>query len=82
MSFEEEFSVLWKQYRQKQDENDKARDEAFRLEGMKGLDSEFDVIFKNNIREYNRRLVLLKVKYGKELDEGDKELYNRVKNQA
>jgi hypothetical protein len=41
-----------------------------------------DALHREDTKEYNRRLVLLKVKHGKELDEGDKELYDRIKNQS
>jgi hypothetical protein len=77
MSFEEEFAILGAWRRQKTQEYD----EALRKEGNKGLDSKYDVIRKQDIKEYHRRLVFLKVQYNWELDERDKELYERIKNQ-
>jgi hypothetical protein len=79
VSFEEEFEILKAWYRQKCDENNEAFSEALHRGEIKGLDCELDAQHREDIKEYNRRLVLLKVKYGKELDEGDKELYDRIK---
>jgi hypothetical protein len=78
VNFEEEFEILANWYRQKVKEYIKASNE----EEIKGLDSELDALHREDTEEYNRRLVLLKAKYGEEMDEGDKELYERIKDQA
>jgi hypothetical protein len=78
VNFEEEYKALWAWY----DQRCNLYFEALRRGDRNGLDSEHDGWHKKDTKEFNRRLILLKVKYGRELDEGDKELYDRIKNQS
>ena len=75
MSFEEEFEILASWYRQKVKEYLEASEKTEVLE----LDSELNALHREDTKEYNRRLTLLRVKYGKELDEWDKEFLSSTK---
>jgi hypothetical protein len=60
MSFEEEYEELWKWFRQKTEEYL----EACSKDTTEGFDSPLDIVRKLDVKEYNRRLVALKEKYG------------------
>jgi hypothetical protein len=81
MNYEEEKKTLGEWFKQNHHENDKAHREAWSRGEIRGLDSEFGLKTKQINTEYNRRLVLLKAKYGKELSAGEKEIYESVKDQ-
>jgi hypothetical protein len=61
MSYEEEKEALWEWYMQKIREYI----EVSKQEYQKGyLDSEADVLYRENNKEFNRRLAALREKYG------------------
>jgi hypothetical protein len=81
VSFEEESKVLLELYNQKFDENSKARREADLRGELRGLDSRFDLISQKCTYEFKRELVLLKVKYGIELNDWERKFYDHIKDQ-
>jgi hypothetical protein len=62
MSYDEEFKALWKWYEQKTEEYI----EVSHREHLPGLDSPLDALHKQDTKEFNRRLLALKEKYGVE----------------
>ena len=70
MSYEEEIAGLAVWLRGKTQEYFDAVEEERRRNKAHGLDSKLDALHSEDVAEYNRRLVLLKAKYGKELSAG------------
>jgi hypothetical protein len=64
MSYKEEYEALWAWYDQKTEEYIKTSREEILSGKIKGLDSELEVIHKQDLIEFNRRLDALKAKYG------------------
>ena len=61
MGFENEHRKIYDEFLQKRAEIDKKEKENG---GSSGLDSVFDIERRNSLREYNKKLLALKEKYG------------------